>query len=217
MAIAGNLLFTQGTVPASPGAGVSVLYSDTADGRFKFIGSDGIVKSIDSDVLNSIIASTAGIANTSTIISGGTSSLHLSANELTAGSLIRVNIIGTCTAGAAGTQVFTLYYGTAGTTSDTAICTFTITSATSGSTIAFNLELLVTIRTIGSSGTLYGAVVITNTGTTGIYTASGGVIIAAGTLAINTQNAGYLNVGYISGSASVTTTFQNVIIEVVKQ
>jgi hypothetical protein len=217
MAASSQWVFTNGTVPPTPTAGTVALYNDSADNRFKRLASDGQVKSVVDNILNCRIAAITPTANTDTIITNGTSSWQGSANELTAGSEILVRIAGTSTTTAAGSQVFTVRYGTAGTTADTAIATCTVVAATSGTAIPFYIELMLTVRTVGSSGTLYGIGNITNQGTTGFYTLSGGITIMAGSLVMNTTTTGYINVSYNSGNASTAATFQQVIIKVLKQ
>jgi hypothetical protein len=218
MAVAGSWVFANGTVPGTPGAGLETLYFDTADTRFKFLGSDAIVHPLDMTQFQSSTAASAAINTTSTIISGGTSGIHLSANQLTAGSMFRVRLLGTNTSTVANNSTFTLYYGTAGTTSDTALATFIIASAASGSAVPFCLDLVGTFRTVGASGTLYGFGILNNGGaTTGIYTAANYIAVLTGTLAIASNAAGYFNVGYLSAATTTTTTFQNVQVEIVKQ
>jgi hypothetical protein len=215
MAIAGAWNFANGTVPPTPGAGIETLYFDTADGRPKFIGSDGIIHSLDMVQQASSIANSAAINTTSTIISSN--GIRMSANQLTAGTIIRCNIFGTNTSSAANNSTFTLYYGPNGTTADTAIATFVLASATSGSNVPFRLFLFATVRTIGAGGTLYGYGDLDNNGTTGIYTLNNLVQALSGALAINTTAVGYLSLGYVSAATTTTTTFNNVSLEVVKQ
>lgn len=221
MSVAGSWVMANGTVPSSPASTFSTLYFDTADGRLKYVANDTFVKPIASNVINSTLNpnSGSGIAHTDTIISNGTSSLHLSANELTAGSLIRIKIIGSCAVSSTGyTQVFTVRYGAAGTTGDTALCTLSVASGTSGTTV-FGVELDILATAVGGSGTLTGTGLIWNAGTGaagGFCQVAATAIIIGGTKAIASNVAGYINVSYDSGGANTTTTFTQCIIECVK-
>jgi hypothetical protein len=219
MSISGSILLGTGTVPATPSSGLVTIYNDTADGRFKYLGSDGLVKSMGSTIINSTTGASSGINNTETIISGGTNSLHLSANELTAGTLIRITCYGTCTSSAGNTSNFNVYYGANGTTADTKIATITspFTAQTTGASVLFKASQTLTVRTIGASGTVYGYFELLNTGTAGIYTAPGPFVWANTFANINTTNAGYFNVSYVASNTTTTCTFQQVIIEVIKQ
>jgi hypothetical protein len=163
-------------------------------------------------VFSSVAASSA-INTASTYI---TPSASIPANTLQVGATYRIIVTGTCTSTAANVSTFVLRLGTAGTTSDTSVCTVTCTGATSGTAVPFTAVFYVTIRTIGSSGTAMGSGSITNTGTTGI--SSNGVGGGGSTTAVtvNTTVANFVGVSYSSAASTTTCTFQMAIVEAVK-
>jgi len=200
--------------PTTPASGISEFFVLSTDNLVKLIDSVGTVTLLNNHSISSTVASSGSIANTDTKISSG---LLCSLNTITAGSLVKFTILGTCTSTAAGSQVFTIRYGSANTVADTSIATATFVAQTSGTTVAFSLSIYLTIRTIGSSGTVYGTASLVNQGTTGIYTLATGNAVLAGALAINTTATGYIGLSYISGNASTACTFQNVITELIRQ
>lgn len=163
-------------------------------------------------------AASAGIDTTETIVAGGLGLSKIPANRLKAGTTIRIRLYGTCTATAARVPTFRVRFGTTGTTSDTAIGTAALAaSAASGTAIPFAVEIVFTVRTVGSTGTIAGTLTLHNAGTTGLSTTTVQTI-ALTVAAINTTVDSYLSATFASAaSAACTCTFQNGIIEVVKQ
>lgn len=158
------------------------------------------------------VAASSGIANTDTVVAGPLT--LVAAQTLAVGSKVRVHLNGTCTSSNADAGIFTIRAGTAGTTADASVATFTKTSAGSGSNIPFNLTLEFTVQTLGASGTAFGSAVLLNNGVTGISAAA--VTVTAFTSStLATTTATKLSVSYISGASTTTTTFQDVSIEVV--
>lgn len=163
------------------------------------------------------VAASSAINTTETIIVGGLGKSRFPANTLQAGSTIRIRINGTCTASAANVSTFRVRFGTAGTTADTAIGTAaTAVSATSGTAIPFSVEITFTVRTVGATGSIAGTLTLLNSGTTGISTTLVQTI-ALSVAAINTTVDSYLSLTYVAAATTTTSTFQNGIIEVVKQ
>lgn len=127
---------------------------------------------------------------------------------LQAGSRIQFWINGTYTSAGAQTASLALRAGTAGTTSDTSVGTlYSVTTAASGTAQSFSIYGGITIRTVGTSGTLVGEADLANQGTTGIFTATfgGHQLLASST--INTTTATFLDFTMTAGtgnSASIT-------------
>src|ERR1700752_3867461 len=100
----------------------------------------------------SIVAATAGIANTETVIVQTRVEPNVT---LQAGSIIRVFLGGTSTSTVANTSTVNVYVGTTGTiASDTVFFAFTTAAAgTSGTNIPFQIQLEGTVYTVGTAAT----------------------------------------------------------------
>jgi hypothetical protein len=157
-----------------------------------------------------LTAATAAINTTETIIA--TDSLGTA--SLAVGTTFDFKAYGTCTASAANNSTFTVRFGTTGTISDPSIATWTVTSATTGTAIPFQIDMPITVRTIGSgtSATVYASAALDNNGTTGISATTPYVnAVAVGGFPSNIS-AGILSVSYKSAAVTTTTTFQTAII-----
>lgn len=136
---------------------------------------------------------------------------------------VRTVIYGTCTASAAGTSTFILTLGGSNAVAtDQTLITIAITSATTGTSIPFCIEIMTTFRyhfDTSSYKTISSARLINN-GTTGISTAAVGVYqgseVSSNFSALGYSAIGYMNVTHQSSSASVTPTFQQVVMEVIE-
>jgi hypothetical protein len=183
----------------------------------KHIESDGtnLISTYETDA-GAITGASGAIANSDTKIVSSTTAMG--ANRLQAGTVIRITLHGTCTSTAAGAGTITLRYGTNGTTADAACEAWTLGAAqTSGTTIPFTIECVVTIRTTGASATADGGLTLVNSGTTGLSTTATQVVRGTNTT-INTATAStFWTVSYISGNASTACTFQQAVIESVFQ
>lgn len=139
--------------------------------------------------------------------------------------MVRTTIFGTCTSSASGTSTFVVTLGSANNvTTDQVLLTIALTSATSGTTIPFCLEVLTTFRyhyDVSQYKTITSARLMNN-GTTGISTSSVGVYQGSEVNTTTTANGyvstqpSYLNITHQSSSASVTPTFQQVVMEVIE-
>lgn len=138
------------------------------------------------------------------------------ANFCTAGTTFRIRAAGTCVCSHTGdTSTFVARMGTANTNSDAALVTITSSSVT-GATTAFDIEILVTVRTIGASITVEAGGMLKSTGTTGI--GAGGVVGGSvnSHAAINTTVQEFLTLWYVTNATTTTSTFNLATIEVVK-
>lgn len=152
------------------------------------------------------VADTAAINTTATYV---TQAFAIPANTLIAGDTFEFFIHGTCTSTAANISTFTLRMGTAGTTADTSLLSFTTTAATTGTSVPFVINGIVTVRTIGAPGTATAFVSITNNGVTGVSNAATVVAGAGVTANITTTGLLYLGLTYSSAAATTTCTFRN--------
>jgi hypothetical protein len=161
----------------------------------------------------SIVAASAAINTTETIIT----QKSIAASQLIAGTTYRVTAYGTCTSTVVNASNFRLRLGTAGTVSDPVVSVITPTSAASGTTVPFKIEMLVTIRTTGSgTGTTSGMGVLENNGITGVSATT--LVVGANTTtsALNTTVANTISLTYSSAATTTTSTFQLATIEIVK-
>lgn len=163
----------------------------------------------------SIAAASAAINTTETVIvKSGT----LAASRLIVGTVIRIVLTGTCTATVANTSTFTVRLGTAGTIADGAIATLVSgASAASGTTIPFRAEIVLTVRTVGASGTCVADMTLLNSGTTGIATVVAQVILPTNAAFNTTTASNIITCSYKSAATTTTSTFNQGTIEVVYQ
>jgi len=106
--------------------------------------------------------------------------------------------------------------GTAGTTGDTDIMTFTLPTSGGVGTSVFDGEIILVCRTAGASGTFAGTMRVQQASATLGLLAAVAWALAGTAAAGNTTNANYLTLTFgLTGSANVACTFQIVSIEVV--
>lgn len=171
--------------------------------------------------ISATTATSGAINTTETIVAGGLAingaTAVIPANSLQIGTTIKITMNGTCTSTAANVSTFTLRMGTAGTTADASVATAaTSVAATSGTNIGFTATMLFTVRTIGATGTIVGAMTVSNTGITGISANNSQSIPLTATATLNTTTANYIEVTYKSAATTTTSTFQNGIVEIIK-
>jgi trimeric autotransporter adhesin len=171
--------------------------------------------------ISATTAASGAINTAETIVAGGLningSTAVIPANSLQIGTTIRILVHGTCTSTAANVSTFTLRMGTAGTTGDASVATAaTSIAATSGTTVGFTGIMDFTVRTIGSTGTIAGSMLILNTGIIGISANNTQSIPLTATATLNTTTANYISLTYKSAATTTTSTFQNGIVEIVK-
>ena len=156
-----------------------------------------------------ISAVTAGLNTPETTILSYT----LPANTIAAGTVYRVVAYGTCTSSAANVSTAKIRFGSTGTASDTALATFNITSATSGSNVAFSVEFYITFQSTTAAEV---TATLHNNGSTGIYTALQIIMAPANTTALTTTSNEVLQLSYASAASTTTSTFQIATIELLK-
>lgn len=197
-----------GDVTTSVGSVATTLAASIA-GAHAFTGS------LDKTGQASIVADSAGINSTETVI---VKSAALLANRLVAGTVIRATLNGTCTSTAANVSTFAIRIGTAGTTADAIVFSGpTIAAATTGTSIPFSAVLEVTVRTTGAAATAMGTLKVYNAGATGISTVLTQVILPTMTTFNTTTANNIVSVTYKAAASTTTSTFKQAFIEVVNQ
>jgi hypothetical protein len=167
-----------------------------------------------------LLSATAAISQTETI---AVKTAALAANRLVAGTVFQCHMLGVATGGNASAPVFTMRWGTAGTTADASICAFTFAAqATTGTNIAWAIQIMFTVRSVGAAGTGMAIAILFNTSGAAVGTALTGIsvvpiqIIQPAMSAFDTTIAnGILSFSIKTGNASNTITASEAIIEVV--
>lgn len=211
-----RLILNAGAAPATPASGKASFYFDTADKLLKCIDDAATIRTFGQNSPHAIVAASAAINTTETIIVGGLNNARIYANQLKVGTTVRATLEGTCTSTVANASTWRFRFGTAGTTSDGVLgSAANSVAAASGTNIPFEATLIFTVRTIGAAGTIAGYLKLVNTGVTGISAVTAQVV-ALTPSAINTTVDNWLSATYVSAAATTTSTFQNAFIEIVK-
>jgi len=156
-----------------------------------------------------ISAASAAINTTETIVIK--SAMPMPANRFAAGSIIHIYLWGTTTDTVANTSTFKVKVGTTGATGDTTVATVTTgASGTTGTNAAFEFDILLTIRSVGSGTNA------TADGRTLIFSAANGIQGGSSITVPATTMAGfdstlaneYISVSYVSAATTTTSTFQ---------
>lgn len=162
----------------------------------------------------SITAASAGINNTETSVV----QLTIPANYIGgAGKTFLLTAFGVCTSSAANASNFRARIGTAGTSADNAAAVITPTAAASGTAIPFGLWMLVSVRSVGSGGSIIGGGTLNNNGVTGVSAAAVVSASLTATVSLNTTVQNILQLSYVAAASTTTCTFHGAVIqEVVK-
>lgn len=211
-----GLLLNKQATPSTPAADKAELYLDTTTELAAWIDDTGSVRFVSQDSPAAIVANSAAINTTETIIVGGLNSFRVKANQLKVGSVIQATLQGTCTSTVANASTWRIRIGTAGTTSDGAVFTAANSvAAASGTNIPFVATLVMTVRTLGAAATLSGYLTLQNTGVTGISAVTLQTV-AATVAAFNSTVDNWMSFTYVAAAATTTSTFQNAFVQVVK-
>jgi hypothetical protein len=162
-------------------------------------------------VAKATVAASAGLNIVATYISPNT--FLLAANSLAVGDVFKIRVFGRCTSTVINVSTFIPRLGANGSTADTSLGSITATSAASGTNIGFTLEIVLTVRAIGASGSVVMNSVLLNQGTTGISNAAVAVNGAANVTTINTTAGLILGLSYSSAAITTTATFEQVIVQ----
>jgi hypothetical protein len=163
------------------------------------------------DCVSSTTADSAGI-NTSETIVGQTP--QYPSNSFVAGTVFHITAWGRTTDTVANASTFKVRIGSGGTTSDAAAVTLTTgASGTSGTNVAFNLDMDITIRGTGSgtSATLTARNKLFS-GNAGIQGATSQSIGSPTLAGFDTTAANFISLTYVSAATTTTSTFEQVTI-----
>jgi hypothetical protein len=162
---------------------------------------------------SAISASSGSIVSSETYVSAP---FQIPANSLAVKMVFRIKAYGVATSSSAKSATFNVRMGTGGTISDTLLLALAATSATTGTSIPFEFEALVTIQALTSSGKAVASARLINNGITGISAVST-VVAGAGVQAtINTTVAQFVGLSYVSAASGASVIFNQVTVEQVE-
>lgn len=172
------------------------------------------------------VAPTGALNTTLTLLAGGLppalagGPAPSSLRALCVGDCFRFRVWGTNTSTVAGITTLTIRIGTAGTTGDGAVMTIALPiSAGSGTTIPFEVEGLMTIRTLGSAATAHGTARLHNQNVTSNSTASVGISVFQSQVIIPTfatfdsTAANFIELCHVTAATTTTNTIQGALLE----
>jgi hypothetical protein len=202
----GKIMMSDGTnfitsTPTFPNAASTIGQPIRGDGT-NFVGEWG-------NGAGALTGATGSIANSETKIFS--SDVAMAASRLLAGTTVIIKLAGTASAGSSpSAPIFRVRYGTAATTSDGQLLSFTLgTAPTTGTTIAWSADIVFTIRTTGSSGTCDGTLTLVNQGITGLSTTATQVIRGSASALNTTTATTFFTVTFISGSTNESAIIQD--------
>jgi len=171
----------------------------------------GAQRPMGQDALASLTATSAAIANTETNVISYTAP----ANFMQAGTTFRIKAGGTGTASTA--TAGSTWRIRIGPTTLTGVIPASLTGTSAiGTNIPFMVEALVTIRTAGSSGTALGSIVYNANAATGNLNTTIAVGQVTAAVTVNTTVQNIVQLTYISGVSTTTSTYYQGTIEMVK-
>lgn len=139
-------------------------------------GGTGLDKQVDNNIGSVILGGIASKTTTSVTTAGGevliTPAQTIAPRDWKVGTVVRLTAWGVCT-GVAGTAIFKIRAGTAGTVvGDAAVLTGPTLTTAIGTAIPWRCVIEFTVTAIGVGGTITGTFLLTNDGVTGISNAA---------------------------------------------
>lgn len=167
------------------------------------------------------VAATGALNTTLTLLAGGKNLTNpLQLRTLSAGDSFRFTVWGTNTSSASGVTTLTVRIGTAGTTADGAVMTIDLpASATSGTAVPWEVDALMTVRTLGTAATVHGTARLHNQNVTSNATASVGISIFQSQIVVPTfatfdsTASNYISICHVTAATTTTNTIQGAVIE----
>jgi len=167
-----------------------------------------------------VVAPTAALNTTLTLLAGGVTPPPTALEALSVGDCFRFRVWGTNTSTVAGITTLTVRIGTTGTVSDAAVMTVALPiSAASGTAIPFEVDGLMTIRTLGTAATVHGTARLHNQNVTSNATASVGISVFQSQVIIPTfatfdsTAANFIELCHVTAATTTTNTIQGALIE----
>ena len=186
------------SVPASPAANTVLLATSTTAASW----SAAVPV-----IITNLHTSTAAIANTLTQVIGAT----IAANAMSVGTTYVIRAYGYMTnTTATGTAVWSIRINPATLGTNIHASQSYTTSATAHTSVAVEIEAIVTIRTTGSSGTALGSINVIGGATLGATVPS---VTVTSAQAVNTTVSNVVEFDFISGASTTTMTITNATIE----
>lgn len=204
----GRLNLANQTNPSTPSAATTDIFVNTFDKQLYVLDDAGKLLMLNSEIA-AIVANASLVAAGTLTLVGGTNA-PVGANTIQVGGGLRIIIEGSFT-GTATATTFRVHYGTAGSTADAIIATGAVTGAV-GTALA-RVEILVTFRTVGASGTLQAYLNVQQPGVVGLSNAANSLVAMTTTTAPNTTVNNYLTVSVVSAAAGTTGTIALATIE----
>lgn len=189
--------------PTTPPAGQNFMYPDSITKIWTGFGDDAVAHSNGGILINSNTADV--VANAAdTYLTGG--SIVVPNHLLQAKTVFRWLLAVSKTAAGVATPAFTVRFGTAGTTADTAVLTLTGPAQTANADVGL-IEIVATLRNTGAAGVMSGVLAIIHNlaGTTGLANVASPVIVATGAGFTTTTAAGIVGLSCNPGAAGVWT------------
>lgn len=180
------------------------------------VDANGYPAELDLVGMSSIVSNYTNSTTTETVV---VQSPVIEANSLVAGAAFRARILGVYsqTSTTANTSKFRLRIGPNGTIADAQVALLgSASNAAASTSIAFEIEAIATIRSIGVSGSAIALISLRNNGTTGVSSAAlrlGPSGVAPATVAVNTTVANRISFTAQPAVVTATITVAQAIIE----
>lgn len=155
-----DILLDVQSASATPAAGQIVLFPETTGKRYTFKDDAGRTYTMGQGAIRNYATAAVAGYTTNTYVVGSAITVPASLT-LQAGSLYRCKISCNKTAAGVAAPTAIVYVGTAGSTADTAVLTFTGAAQTGVADVGL-IEILCTWRSIGASGVLQGSFALTH-------------------------------------------------------
>lgn len=164
---------------------------------------------------SSIIAASPSVSTVETYI---TAPFKIPAGTLVAGNAFRISLFGQGTSSVVNTWNVRVRLGTGGVVADTAILSpGATTAAAAGSNIDFRFDFIVTVRSIGASGSAHAWGDFVNAGATGLNTNANMLLYGSGAVTtINTLTDLFLGASWVSAAATTSAVFQAATVECIR-
>jgi len=164
-----DILIDNQTVPSTPAAGKTILFSETGGKRLTYKDDSGKTYTIPGSIRNWNTADV--VANAADTYLTGSGLVVPTGLLLQVGTIVKWTLYMTKTAAGTAAPIWIIRVGTAGTTADAARVTFTQVALQTGVVDTGIVEIIAILRNVGAAGVLAGGLVMTHVlATTGFST-----------------------------------------------